>query len=75
VWRTENGAGNILRGGGSDGDCGSAISTFDFHSTLGIGRGLVSLIIAEISIVTILVAMFVAWGRVLVKSLDVLRYE
>ena len=53
----------------------TALSTFVFHTTLGIGPGLVSLIIAATSIVTMLVAMLVAWGAVRVRPLDVLRYE
>jgi len=46
-----------------------------FHTTLGIGSGLVALIIAATCIVTMLVAMLVAWGAVRVRPLDVLRYE
>ncbi len=53
----------------------TALSTFVFHTTLGIGPGLVSLIIAATSIVTMLVAMLVAWSAVRVRPLDVLRYE
>jgi len=53
----------------------TALSAFVFHTTLGIGPGLVSLIIAATSIVTMLVAMLVAWGAVRVRPLDVLRYE
>ncbi len=53
----------------------TALSTFVFHTTLGIGPGLVSLIIGATSIVTMLVAMLVAWGAVRVRPLDVLRYE
>jgi len=53
----------------------TALSTFVFHTTLGIGPGLVSLIIAATSIVTMVVAMLVAWGAVRVRPLDVLRYE
>ncbi|HLX57703.1 MAG TPA: FtsX-like permease family protein [Ktedonobacteraceae bacterium] len=52
-----------------------ALSTFVFHTTLGIGPGLVSLIIAATCVVTMLVAMLVAWGAVRVRPLDVLRYE
>src|SRR5579859_1051009 len=53
----------------------TALSTFVFHTTLGIGPGLVSLIIGATSVVTMLVAMLVAWGAVRVRPLDVLRYE
>jgi ABC-type antimicrobial peptide transport system permease subunit len=53
----------------------TALSAFVFHTTLGIGPGLVSLIIGATSIVTMLVAMLVAWGAVRVRPLDVLRYE
>ena len=42
---------------------------------LGIGPGLVTLIIAATSVVTMIVAMLVAWGAVRVRPLDVLRYE
>ncbi|GAC1565971.1 MAG: hypothetical protein NVS3B14_05580 [Ktedonobacteraceae bacterium] len=53
----------------------TALSAFVFHTTLGIGPGLVALIIAATCIVTMLVAMLVAWGAVRVRPLDVLRYE
>ena len=53
----------------------TALSAFVFHTTLGIGPGLVSLIIAATSVVTMLVAILVAWGAVRVRPLDVLRYE
>ena len=52
----------------------TALSTFVFHTALGIGPGLVSLIIGATSIITMLVAMLVAWGAVRVRPLDVLRY-
>jgi putative ABC transport system permease protein len=53
----------------------TALSRFVFHTTLGIGPGLVSLIIAATSLVTMLVAALVAWQAVRVRPLDVLRYE
>ena len=53
----------------------TALSRFVFHTELGIGPGLVVLIIAATSLVTMLVAMTVAWSAVRVRPLDVLRYE
>ena len=53
----------------------TALSRFVFHTELGIGPGLVALIIAATSLVTMLVAMVVAWSAVRVRPLDVLRYE
>src|SRR5216683_1496916 len=53
----------------------TALSRFVFHTELAIGLSLVALIIAATSIVTMLVAMLVAWGAVRVRPLDVLRYE
>jgi len=53
----------------------TALSKFVFLVDLGIGPGLVTLIIAATSVVTMIVAMLVAWGAVRVRPLDVLRYE
>ena len=53
----------------------TALSRFVFHTELGIGPGLVALIIASTSLVTMLVATAVAWSAVRVRPLDVLRYE
>jgi putative ABC transport system permease protein len=53
----------------------TALSRFVFHTELGIGPGLVALIIATTSLVTMLVATAVAWSAVRVRPLDVLRYE
>lgn len=53
----------------------TALSRFVFHTTLGIGPGLVTIIIAATSLVTMLVAALVAWRAVRVRPLDVLRYE
>ncbi|HJT58896.1 MAG TPA: FtsX-like permease family protein [Ktedonobacteraceae bacterium] len=53
----------------------TALSRFVFHTDLGIGPGLVALIIGATSLVTMLVAMAVAWSAVRVRPLDVLRYE
>jgi predicted lysophospholipase L1 biosynthesis ABC-type transport system permease subunit len=53
----------------------TALSRFVFHTELGIGPGLVALIIAATSLVTMLVATAVAWSAVRVRPLDVLRYE
>jgi len=53
----------------------TALSKFVFLVDLGIGPGLVTLIIAATSVVTMMVAMLVAWGAVRVRPLDVLRYE
>ncbi|MGZ6385326.1 MAG: ABC transporter permease [Ktedonobacteraceae bacterium] len=53
----------------------TALSKFVFHVELGIGTPLVALIIGATSLVTMLVALVVAWGAVRVRPLDVLRYE
>ena len=53
----------------------TALSQFVFHTTLGIGPGLVALIIGATSLVTMAVALLVAWSAVRVRPLDVLRYE
>ncbi len=53
----------------------TALSRFVFHTDLNIGPWLVTLIIASTSLVTMLVATFVAWSAVRVRPLDVLRYE
>jgi predicted lysophospholipase L1 biosynthesis ABC-type transport system permease subunit len=53
----------------------TALSKFVFHTDLGIGPPLVALIIGATSLITMLVAMVVAWGAVRVRPLDVLRYE
>ncbi|HLH60952.1 MAG TPA: FtsX-like permease family protein [Ktedonobacteraceae bacterium] len=53
----------------------TALSRFVFHTDLNIGPWLVALIIASTSLVTMLVATFVAWSAVRVRPLDVLRYE
>lgn len=53
----------------------TALSRFVFHTTLEIGPGLTALIIGATSIVTMAVALLVAWSAVRVRPLDVLRYE
>jgi len=53
----------------------TALSRFVFHVELGIGPPLVALIIGATSLITMLVAMIVAWSAVRVRPLDVLRYE
>jgi predicted lysophospholipase L1 biosynthesis ABC-type transport system permease subunit len=53
----------------------TALSQFVFHTTLGIGPGLVTLLIGATSLVTMIVALLVAWSAVRVRPLDVLRYE
>ncbi len=53
----------------------TALSRFVFHTTLGIGPGLVILLIGATSLLTMIVAMLVAWRAVRVRPLDVLRYE
>ncbi len=53
----------------------TALSKFVFHVDLGIGTPLVALIIGATSVITMLVALVVAWGAVRVRPLDVLRYE
>ena len=53
----------------------TALSTFVFNTTLAIGSVLVGLIILATTLLTMLVAMSVAWRAVRVRPLDVLRYE
>ncbi|HYA99561.1 MAG TPA: FtsX-like permease family protein [Ktedonobacteraceae bacterium] len=53
----------------------TALSKFVFHVDFGIGTPLVVLIIGATSLITMLVALVVAWGAVRVRPLDVLRYE
>lgn len=53
----------------------TALSKFVFHTDLGIGPLLVALIIGATSLITMFVAMVVAWSAVRVRPLDVLRYE
>jgi putative ABC transport system permease protein len=53
----------------------TALSRFVFHTTLGIGPGLAALIIGATSLITMAVALLVAWRAVRVRPLDVLRYE
>jgi ABC-type antimicrobial peptide transport system permease subunit len=53
----------------------TALSRFVFHVELGIGTPLVALIIGATSLITMIVALVVAWGAVRVRPLDVLRYE
>jgi len=53
----------------------TALSRFVFHVELGIGTPLVALIIGATSLITMFVALVVAWGAVRVRPLDVLRYE
>ena len=53
----------------------TALSQFVFHTTLGIGPGLVTLLIGATSLITMIVALLVAWSAVRVRPLDVLRYE
>jgi putative ABC transport system permease protein len=53
----------------------TALSRFVFHTELGIGPPLVALIIGATSLITMFVAMVVAWSAVRVRPLDVLRYE
>jgi predicted lysophospholipase L1 biosynthesis ABC-type transport system permease subunit len=53
----------------------TALSRFVFHVDLGIGTPLVALIIGSTSLITMFVALLVAWGAVSVRPLDVLRYE
>ncbi len=53
----------------------SALSTYVFHITIGIGPGLIALVITSTALITMLVATFVAWRAVRVRPLDVLRYE
>ena len=53
----------------------TALSKFVFHVDLGIGTPMVALIIGATSLITMFVALIVAWGAVRVRPLDVLRYE
>ena len=53
----------------------AALSVFVFHIAIGLGPGLSGLIIGATALVTMLVAMLVAWGAVRVRPLEVLRYE
>lgn len=53
----------------------TALSKFVFNTDLNIGSGLVELIILATILLTMLVAMSVAWRAVRVRPLDVLRYE
>lgn len=53
----------------------AALSVFVFHIAIGLGPGLSGLIIGATAVVTMLVAMLVAWQAVRVRPLDVLRYE
>src|SRR2546421_3066276 len=53
----------------------TALSKFVFHVELGIGTPMVALIIGATSLITMFVALIVAWGAVRVRPLDVLRYE
>ena len=53
----------------------TALSRFVFHTELGIGPPLVAFIIGATSLITMIVAMIVAWSAVRVRPLDVLRYE
>src|SRR5713101_73993 len=53
----------------------TALSRFVFHTEIGIGTPLVALIIGATSLITMFVALVVAWGAVRVRPLDVLRYE
>ena len=53
----------------------TALSKFVFHVDLGIGTPLVALIIGSTSLITMIVALIVAWGAVRIRPLDVLRYE
>jgi len=53
----------------------AALSVFVFHIAIGLGTGLSGLIIGATALVTMFVAMFVAWGAVRVRPLEVLRYE
>lgn len=53
----------------------TALSTFVFNTSLAIGPALVGLIILATTLLTMLVAMGVAWRAVRVRPLDVLRYE
>lgn len=52
-----------------------ALGVFVFNTTLDVSSVLVGLIIATTTLLTILVALGVAWQAVRVRPLDVLRYE
>ncbi len=53
----------------------TALSAFVFNTSLAIGPALVGLIILATTLLTMLVALSVAWRAVRVRPLDVLRYE
>ncbi|GAC1656694.1 MAG: hypothetical protein NVS4B7_00920 [Ktedonobacteraceae bacterium] len=53
----------------------TALSTFAFHISIGIGPALIGLIISSTALITMLVAALVAWNAVRVRPLEVLRYE
>src|SRR5437763_16385634 len=53
----------------------TALSKFVFHVDLGIGTPLVALIIGSTSLITMFMALIVAWGPGIERPLDVLRYE
>ncbi len=53
----------------------TALSTFVFNTDLNIGSALVVAIIMATTLLTMLVAMSVAWRAVRVRPLEVLRYE
>jgi ABC-type antimicrobial peptide transport system permease subunit len=53
----------------------TALSLFVFNMQLNIGPALVGLIIVATTLLTILVALSVAWQAVRVRPLEVLRYE
>lgn len=53
----------------------TALGTFVFNTNLAIGPVLVGLVILATTLLTMLVAMSVAWRAVRVRPLDVLRYE
>jgi ABC-type antimicrobial peptide transport system permease subunit len=51
------------------------LSTFFFHTALGV-NGLIAIsIIVGTALLAMLTAAFVAWGAVRVRPLEVLRYE
>jgi ABC-type antimicrobial peptide transport system permease subunit len=53
----------------------TALSTFVFNTQLAIGAAFVGLIILATTLLTMVVALGVAWRAVRVRPLDVLRYE
>ncbi len=53
----------------------AALSVFVFHISIGLAPGLSGLIIGATALITMLMAMLVAWGAVRVRPLEVLRYE